>query len=129
MRFKEMKFTIYLLLIFSFFIQAQQKEYSPLTQLFENNGLEIYFIYYSEGNGIKNNGVVVYLKNRNNYAVSYEFKLIFRAGKMDKSTLVSGKMKPLESRTGSNDGLYFIPYKDKKSITEVGISGCRVDRI
>ncbi|MGA7837263.1 MAG: hypothetical protein WB996_04810 [Ignavibacteriaceae bacterium] len=124
-----MKFAIYILLIFSFFNQVQQKQFSPLTRLFEKNGLEIYFIYYSEGNGVKNNGVVVYLANRNDYAVSYQFNLIFRAGKTDKSTLVSGSMKPLESRTGSNDGLYFIPYKDKRSITEVGISGCKVEPI
>lgn len=124
-----MKTVIFLLLIFSSFAAGQQKRFSPLNKLFEKNGLEIYFIYYSEGNGIKDNGVVIFLINKNNYPVSYRFNLIFRASNFDKSLEVKGRLKALEKKTGSNDGLYYIPYGNKKAITEVGISGCRVERI
>lgn len=119
----------FLIFLVSVFVPAQQKPFDALNKLFEKDGLDIYFIYYNEGNGVKDNGVVIYLRNRNDYSVSYNFKLNFRSGKIDKINFVEGKLKPLEERTGSNDGLYFIPFEDKRTITEVGISGCRVEKI
>jgi hypothetical protein len=38
-------------------------------------------------------------------------------------------MIPRERRTGSNDGLYFIPFEDGRSLSEVGIKSCKVRRI
>ena len=124
-----MKAALFFILILSSSLAAQHREFSPLIKLFEKNGLEIYFIYYSEGNGIKDNGVVIFLANKNDYPVSYQFNLLFRAGKTSASTFVSGRLKTLENKTGSNEGLYFIPFRDKRSITEVGISGCKVEKL
>ena len=51
---------------------------SPLTngqmkQIVEKDGLGIYFIFYSEGNGVEHNGVVIYLENENNHPDRLQF--------------------------------------------------------
>ena len=87
------------------------------------------FIFYSDGDGDENNGVVIYLENKNNYNISYKFTLIFRVGATDRVKTIEGRMIPKERRTGSNDGLYFIPFEDGRSLSEVGIKNCKVRRI
>ncbi len=106
-----------------------QKNESPFKKLYDNHGLIVSFIFYSEGDGDENNGVVIYLENKNDYNISFQFKLIFRAGAIDRVRTVDGTMIPREKRTGSNDGLYFIPFEDGRSLSEVGIKGCRVEKI
>ena len=122
-----MKNIICFIILVSSLAFAQQ--HSKITRLFEKDGLDIHFIFYSYGNGIEDNGVVIFLKNKNDYSISYSFRLIFRSGKVDKTSKVTGKLKALEKRTGSKDGLYFIPYKDKRKITDVGISAVKVDKL
>ena len=93
------------------------------------NNPEISFIFYSEGDGDANNGVVIYLENKNDHNISFQFTLIFRAGVNDRVRAIDGTMIPLEKRTGSNDGLYYIPFEDGRSLSEVGIKSCKVKRI
>ncbi len=101
----------------------------PMKKIVEKDGLGIYFLFYSEGNGIEDNGVVIYLKNDNSYKLKYSFQLVFRADEFEKAQDVSGILKAFERRTGSNDGLYFIPFTDKRSITEVGVRELALEKI
>ena len=48
-----------------------------MKKIVEKDGLGIYFLFYSEGNGIEHNGVVIYLKNENQYPINYSFILMF----------------------------------------------------
>ena len=72
--------------------------------------------------------MVIYLENKNDYNISYKFTLIFRAGAIDRVKTIDGRMIPRERRTGSNDELYFIPFEDGRSLSEVGIKNCKVKR-
>ncbi len=99
-----------------------------MKKIVEKDGLGIYFLFYSEGNGVENNGVVIYLKNENQYPINYSFILMFRADKAEKEREVRGKLKAGERKTGSNEGLYFIPFSDKRSIYEVGVKKIRVEQ-
>ena len=115
-------------LILSNLIIPQNNE-GPFKKLYDNHGLIVSFIFYSEGDGEKNNGVVIYLENKNDYNISFQFTLIFRAGAIDRVRTIDGTMIPGEKRTGSNDGLYFIPFEDGRSLSEVGIKGCRAEKV
>ena len=115
-------------LILSNLIIPQNNE-GPFKKLYDNYGLIVSFIFYSEGDGDENNGVVIYLENKNDYNILYKFTLIFRAGAIDRVRTINGRMIPREKRTGSNDELYFIPFEDGRSLSEVGIKSCKVDRI
>ena len=115
-------------LIFSNLIIPQKNE-DPFKKLYDNHGLIVSFIFYSEGDGDENNGVVIYLENKNEYNISFKFTLIFRASAIDRVRTVEGTMIPQEKRTGSNDEFYFIPFEDGRSLSEVGIKNCKVKRI
>ena len=115
-------------LILSNLIIPQNNE-DPFKKLYDNHGLIVSFIFYSEGDGDENNGVVIYLENKNDYNISFKFTLIFRAGAIDRVRTIDGRMIPWEKRTGSNDDLYFIPFEDGRSLSEVGIKSCKVGRI
>ena len=106
-----------------------QNNESPFKKLYDNHGLIVSFIFYSEGDGDENNGVLIYLENRNDHKISFQFTLIFRAGANDRVRTIDGTMIPQEKRTGSNDELYFIPFKDGRSLSAVGIKSCKVRRI
>jgi len=115
-------------LIVSSHIIPQNNE-SPFKKLYDNHGLIVSFIFYSEGDGDENNGVVIYLENKNDHNISFQFTLIFRAGAIERVRTVDGTMIPREKRTGSNDELYFIPFEEGRSLSEVGIKSCKVRRI
>ena len=102
--------------------------HSPFKKLYDQNGLLIQFIFYSKGNGVNNNGVVIFLTNKNEFDISYSFNLVFRATSFDRIERISGYLKAWERKVGSNDGLYFIPFEDDKSISEVGINHCKVEK-
>jgi hypothetical protein len=105
-----------------------QEEQSPFKKLYDQNGLLIQFLFYSEGDGVHNNGVVVFLTNNNNFDITFSFILVFRATSIDKTENVNGYLSAGERKVGSNEGLYFIPFKNDKSITEVGIKSCKIER-
>jgi len=106
-----------------------QNNESPFKKLYDNHGLIVSFIFYSEGDGDENNGVVIYLENKNDHNISFQFTLIFRAGANDRVRTINSTLIPWEKRTGSNDELYFIPFKDGRSLSAVGIKSCKVRRI
>ena len=125
------KTQIYCAIILLFFcgITNSQDNDGPFKKLFNQEGFIVSFIFYSEGDGDENNGVVIYLENKNDYNISYKFTLIFRAGAIDRAKTIDGRMIPWERRTGSNDELYFIPFEDGRSLSEVGIKSCKIRRI
>jgi hypothetical protein len=105
-----------------------QDNQGPFKKLYDHNGFLVQFLFYSEGDGVHNNGVVIFLTNKNDFDIVYSFTLVFRATSIDKTENVSGYLMAGEKKVGSNEGLYFIPFKDDKSITEVGIKSCKVER-
>ena len=122
------RYQIIIMFLLSGFISGLFSQESPMKKIVEKEGLGIYFLFYSEGNGIEHNGVVIYLKNENNYPVEYSFVVIFRAEESEKEQEVKGMLKAGERKTGSNEGLYFIPFADKRSISEVGVTKIRVTK-
>lgn len=122
------KFKIEILIIFLLLAAVNTQTNAQMKKIVEKDGVGIYFLFYSEGNGIEHNGVVIYLKNENNYPIDYSFVLIFRADQSEKEQEVKGNLKALERKTGSNEGLYFIPFADKRSISEVGVTKIRVNK-
>lgn len=123
-----LRLKIKVIIILVLFAGGISQANGQMKKIVEKDGLGIYFLFYSEGNGIEHNGVVIYLKNENQYPINYSFILMFRAGKAEKEQEVNGKLKAGERKTGSNEGLYFIPFSDKRSISEVGVKKIRVEQ-
>lgn len=93
------------------------------TPLFRHEGVAMSFIHYRRADN-ENSGVVLRLVNENEYAVRYRLKLAFlgvapsgedewRTGRAA-GTLRAGQMK-----TGSDDGLFWVPFSDGRRIAEV----------
>ena len=119
------KISLMVLIITPQLIMAVSDETDPMKKLYENKGFGVYFLFYSDGNGTDNNGVVIFIRNKNEFDIAFEFVLVFRAGDIDKEQKVSGTLMAGERRTGSDNGLFFIPFDDHRSIGEVGIKSCR----
>ena len=98
----------------------------PWKTLFNAEGFKVSFIFYSNADNY-HDGVVIKVHNKNNRSISYRFQLIFRSDTVDNNALVEGSLKPGETKTGSNSHLFWVPFKDGKTISEVGIRGCRVN--
>ena len=90
-----------------------------------HEGLEFAYIFYSKADNY-NNGIVLKLTNRNDYAVSYQFKVVLRSDDREIEIPVSGELEPKKIITGENDGLFFVPFKDGTEIREVGLRAYRV---
>jgi hypothetical protein len=97
------------------------------TQLIDRDGVNISFIFYSKADSY-HNGVVVKLINKNNHEVEYSFILIFRSEDEDKSVAAAGKLQPEEIKTGSNNNLFWVPFKNNKQILEVGITKVKINK-
>ena len=106
-----------------------QEEFSQVQKLIERHGLEVNFVFYSEGNGVYDNGIVLFLKNKNDYKIDYSFTIIFKADSLEKRSHVEGDLGALELKTGSTSNLYFLPFEDKRRIKEVGITKIRVNSV
>ncbi|MEM1094374.1 MAG: hypothetical protein AAGJ10_07195 [Bacteroidota bacterium] len=111
---------------------AQPKERSTdwaWTPIITHDGLAISYIFYDEADN-ENNGVVIKLVNQNAHAIGYRFKVIFRDG--DRNAVekqVKGEIEGYGARTGTEDGLFWIPFPDGRSIGEVGLKGYKVWRL
>jgi len=127
MKYTSKALCILLIVTYSGFCFPQDIE-TPIKRLYDQNGFIVQFIFYSEGNGVFNNGVVIFLSNKNEFDIFYSFNLVFRTAMIDKTEKVSGHLKAREKKVGSNEGLYFIPFKNGKSITAVGINSCKVEK-
>ena len=95
--------------------------------MLKHEGVEFKYIFYAEADS-ENNGVVVMLINRNDYAITYQFKIIFRAVGAEVLKHVSGELDAKQAKTGDTDGLFWIPFPDGRSIGEVGLRGYKIFR-
>ncbi len=121
-----------LMLLTVVYAQAQVKDslfgdtgIDPWKTLYNQKGFEVSFIFYSNADNY-HDGIVIKIHNKNTYSIDYNFELIFRSDSVDKKTTVEGSLNPGETLTGSNSHLFWVPFKDGKTISEVGIRGCRV---
>ncbi|MCL5030291.1 MAG: hypothetical protein M1480_14865 [Bacteroidetes bacterium] len=104
------------------FTQELMPEHGPWTFLFQKDSVTAYFIWYAKADN-KNDGVVVKLVNLNNFKVNYKFDLIFLSDTLKHIIKVEGILKPNETKTGSSQGLFWVPFKNGNSISDVGIHG------
>lgn len=93
--------------------------------LLTHDGVTFKYLFYREANNV-NNGVVILLTNTNEYAIDYRFKVVFRSGTDQHIEEVSGSLKAGESKTGDRDGLFWIPFRDEREISEVGLRGYKI---
>lgn len=105
--------------------QAQLAHAWAWRPLIEHEGVTFQYIFYSEADG-ENNGVVLMLTNNNAYPVTYRFKVVFRSDGQEEVREASGDLDPGQSKTGEHDGLFWIPFVDGRSISEIGLRGYRV---
>lgn len=124
-----MKFLINILFTSLILISIPAQANDPFKELYSSKGFDVKFIFYSEGTGNRNNGVVVLLINNNSYKIKYSFDLVFRTPEKEKSVPVAGELNAGEKITGSEDNLYFLPFDDKSSIGEVGIRKVKVIKL
>lgn len=98
------------------------------TRIIERDGLDISYIFYSEADNV-NNGVVLRLHNRNDYPVRYAFTVIFRGPKAQSRAPVEGTLKAGEMLTGDENGLFWVPFDNRRRIGEVGLRDIEVRRL
>jgi hypothetical protein len=106
-------------------VQSWQED--AWTRIIERNGLEISYIFYSKANNL-NDGVVLRLRNRNDYPVRYAFTIIFRGPEARATAPVEGILTPGEMRTGDESGLFWVPFENQRTIGELGLRDVRVTR-
>ena len=107
---------------------SQDKNSFPWQLLIDKYGIRIDFIFYNKADNY-NNGIVIKISNMNDYNVNYYFILVFRSENYEKPVEVTGLLLPGEIKTGSSAGLFFIPFKDSRSISEIGIRDFNVNHI
>ncbi len=93
-----------------------------------HQGLAVSYIFYSEADN-ENNGVVIRLVNHNDHPIRYRFTIIFRTEGDALEEEVTGRLETREVKTGSSAGLFWIPFPDGRSISEIGLKGYRVDSL
>jgi len=67
------------------------------------------------------------IENTNDYDVSYAFKMVFRC-EQDAEVVkeVEGTVASGQRKTGSHDGLFWIPWADQRPIASLGMRGYKV---
>lgn len=98
------------------------------TRIVQRDGLAISYIFYSEADN-RNDGVVLRLRNENDYPVRYTFTVIFRGPEAEATAQVQGSLKPGEMQTGEKSGLYWVPFEDRRAIGQLGVRGIEVTRV
>ncbi len=98
--------------------------WTPITRV---EGVEFLYIFYREAD-TENNGVVLKLVNWNEYPVRYRFLVLFKSGRDEYKELVTGRIDAKTFVTGDEPGLFFIPFKDGRSIGEIGLKAYRITK-
>ncbi len=124
------RITVFIIFFFSVFASNfAQNGNENLNRLFDYKGLEAKFLFYREGNGISDNGVVLLLKNQNDFDIDYKFDLVFNGTKFTSEKSVQGKLSAGEIKTGSNSGLFFLPFRDSTNVLyEIGVKKIRITK-
>jgi hypothetical protein len=111
--------------------QARAQETSSdwaWNSILKTDGVEFFYIFYREAD-THNNGVVLKIVNWNDYPVRYRFRVVFRAGDGEAEERVDGRLDARTMVTGNEAGLFFIPFRDGRSIGELGLKGYRIVRL
>lgn len=95
------------------------------THIVSKNGVHFAYLFYSEADN-ENNGVVLRLRNENDWTARYAFTVIFRAPDAEATAYAQGTLQPGQMKTGDRDGLFWIPFRDGQRIAEVGLRGIDV---
>ena len=93
--------------------------------LYEHGGVIFKYIHYHKADN-QNHGVVVLLINTNDYAVEYQFKIVFRSGGEEAVRATSGRLEAGQRKTGAGDDLFWIPFLDGRIIRSIGLRGYKV---
>lgn len=92
-------------------------------------GVEITYLFYAEKDG-SYNGVVLRLHNRNPFPVAYRFQVVFRAGDgSEEAAWVVDTLRAGEMRTGGLSGLFWVPFRDGRSVVELGLRKVRIEAL
>lgn len=102
---------------------AAERAFKPIV---EKDGLSVKYVLYEKADGARN-GVVIFLRNTNDFAISYRFSAVFRSEDAEETGFAEGQLGPCEARTGDRDGLFWIPFDDDTPIVEIGIRGLVVE--
>lgn len=114
--------------MFANFVYAQDENDYGWEKITEKKGISISFIFYKKANDSAN-GIVLKIKNDNDYNVIYSFTLIFIADSISKEQIVAGEIKAKQIKTGSSDGLFFLPFDETKTISQLGIKKLAVKKL
>jgi len=95
------------------------------THIVEKQGVHFGYIFYSHADN-ENNGVVLRLENETDRAVRYDFTVIFRGPAGEATARAQGRLEPGEMKTGDEDGLFWIPFRDGRRVGQVGLRGIDV---
>lgn len=92
-------------------------------------GVEITYLFYTE----KDNpyeGVVLRLHNRNDFPVACRFQVVFRAEDgSEEVAWVADTLRAGEMRTGGLSGLFWMPFRDGRSVAELGLRKIRIEAL
>lgn len=92
------------------------------------DSVAVQYIFYAQP-GMKKDGVVLKLVNRNPHAVEYSFTVIFRSGDEHISEhWVEGRIDARTLVTGEDEGLFFEPFEEDISVGMIGIRSLRIRR-
>ena len=95
--------------------------------LLTHEGVVFTYLFYREADNT-NNGVVIKIANTNDYPVAYRFKVVFRAEDAVKVEAVEGQLNAREVVTGDTAGLFWVPFTDGRTISEIGLRGFKIIR-
>jgi hypothetical protein len=99
------------------------------TPILTKDGVRVAYIFYSEADNV-NDGVVLRLRNENDYSVRYTFTVIFRGPGAEATARAEGTLEAGQMKTGEEDGLFWIPFREGgHSIGELGLRGFRIQRL
>ena len=97
------------------------------THIVERDGLEISYIFYRKADN-RRDGVVLRLRNDNDYTVRYAFTVVFRGPESRDTARVEGALEPGQMRTGEENGLFWVPFDSGATIGQLGIRNIDVVR-
>ncbi len=92
-------------------------------------GVEVTYLFYAEKDGTYE-GVVLRLHNRNNFPVACRFQVVFRADDgSEEVAWVADTLRAGEMRTGGLSGLFWMPFRDGRSVAELGLRKIRIEAL
>ncbi|GEM_PF-4142067 len=91
-----------------------------------HEGVRFEHLFYRAADNA-NKGIVVKRTNHNAYPVHDAFK-VFRPGEAVRVEEVEGDLEAKEIKTGARAGLFRAPFKDGRTIGELGLRGIRITR-